>query len=216
MARSRGMDRSRDGGTAGRRRACAAIGLAALVLPAIASAGLAQTPGAAPATIPAAPPRDGGASGLALPRYVSLKPDRVNVRQGPGTDHRIAWVFQQAGLPVEVIAESDAWRQVRDSEGATGWVYHGLLSARRTVLVAPWTLKGAPPADGTAGGEGPAQIDLKMSRSTSASALAVIEAGVIGNVRQCDGTWCEIVVGTTAGFVEQKRLWGVYDGETVK
>ena len=80
-----------------------------------------------------------GESGLPIPRFVSLKSDRVNVRKGPSTDQAIVWVFNRAGLPVEVIAESENWRRVRDSEGADGWVFHSLLSGRRTVLVEPWS-----------------------------------------------------------------------------
>jgi len=80
-----------------------------------------------------------GKSALPLPRFVSLKSDKVNVRKGPSTDQAIVWVFSRAGLPVEVIAESDNWRRVRDSEGADGWVFHSLLSARRTALVTPWS-----------------------------------------------------------------------------
>ncbi len=80
---------------------------------------------------------EGAKSGQPLPRFVSLKSDKVNVRKGPATDQAIVWVFSRAGLPVEVIAESDNWRRVRDSEGADGWVFHSLLSARRTVLIAP-------------------------------------------------------------------------------
>src|SRR5262245_50012280 len=82
---------------------------------------------------------EGPKTALPIPRFVSLKSDKVNVRKGPSTDQSIVWVFSRAGLPVEVIAESDNWRRVRDSEGADGWVWHSLLSGRRTVLIAPWT-----------------------------------------------------------------------------
>ncbi|MGH6849504.1 MAG: SH3 domain-containing protein, partial [Methylocella sp.] len=79
----------------------------------------------------------GSASGLPVPRYVSLKSDRVNLREGPSKDHRTIWIFQRAGLPVEITAEFEIWRKVRDSEGAEGWVLHSLLSGRRTALVTP-------------------------------------------------------------------------------
>ena len=69
----------------------------------------------------------GATSGLPVPRYVSLKSDRVNLREGPSKDHRTLWVFQRAGLPVEITAESDTWRKIRDSEGTEGWVLHSLL-----------------------------------------------------------------------------------------
>src|SRR5438067_8632843 len=79
----------------------------------------------------------GPKSGLPLPRFVSLKPDRVNVRGGPTRDHEVTFVYTRAGLPVEITAESDNWRRIRDWEGAEGWVYHSLLSGRRTVVVSP-------------------------------------------------------------------------------
>jgi SH3-like domain-containing protein len=150
-------------------------------------------------------------SGLPLPRFVSLKADKVHVRQGPGTDHKIAWVFQQAGLPVEVIQEFETWRRVRDSEGTMGWVFHAMLSGRRTVLVLPWEAKGGETKDGKT-----VQAELRASGSASSSAVALIEAGVLANVRSCDGSWCEISVGPHAGHIEQKKLWGVYDKEPVK
>src|SRR5262245_43789677 len=74
----------------------------------------------------------GTKSGLPLPRFVSLKPDRVNVRGGPTRDHEVAFVYTRAGLPVEITAESDNWRRIRDWEGSEGWVYHSLLSGKRT------------------------------------------------------------------------------------
>src|ERR1700759_4210388 len=74
-------------------------------------------------------------SGLPVPRYVSLKSDHVNVRAGPTKDNDVAWVYTRSGLPVEITAEYENWRRVRDSEGSEGWVYHSLLSGRRTAVV---------------------------------------------------------------------------------
>ena len=79
----------------------------------------------------------GSVTALPLPRYASLKTDRVNLREGPSKDHATKWVFQRAGLPVEITGEFEIWRKVRDSEGAEGWVLHSLLSGRRTALGAP-------------------------------------------------------------------------------
>ena len=70
-----------------------------------------------------------------MPRYVSLKSDHVNVRAGPTKDNDVAWIYTRSGLPVEITAEFENWRRVRDSEGSEGWVYHSLLSGRRTAVV---------------------------------------------------------------------------------
>src|SRR5947209_3139264 len=74
---------------------------------------------------PAWPAGDAG-SGLAVSRFVSLKSDKVNVRAGPTRDHDVAWIYTRAGLPVEITAEYENWRRIRDWEGAEGWVYHSL------------------------------------------------------------------------------------------
>ncbi len=146
---------------------------------------------------------EGAKSSLPLPRFVSLKSDKVNVRKGPATDQAIVWVFSRAGLPVEVIAESDNWRRVRDSEGADGWVFHSLLSARRTVLVAPWS-------------KDKSTVPLYASKSTSSRAVAALQPNVLGNVMNCDGEWCELSVQDYTGYVQQDQLWGVYKGEEIK
>ncbi len=147
------------------------------------------------------------AVGVSTPRFVSLKADRVNVRRGPGHDHGIDWVFRRAGLPVEIIASSDIWRRVRDSEGASGWVLASLVSGRRTALVLPWEVKpGAPPP----------QVALKAHPRENAVVIAQVEAGVIANIRWCDGNWCQVGIASLMGFIEQPRLWGVYKGEVVR
>ena len=145
----------------------------------------------------------GGKNALPVPRFVSLKSDKVNVRKGPSTDQAIVWVLSRAGLPVEVIAESENWRRVRDSEGADGWVFHSLLSARRTALVIPWSKEEE-------------RVSLYSSKSTGSRAVAALQAGVLGSVLSCDGEWCELSVDDYYGYIQQEKLWGVYRGEEVK
>jgi SH3-like domain-containing protein len=147
-----------------------------------------------------------GGSGLPVPRFVSLKSDRVHSRQGPGTDYKVLWVYRRAGLPVEVVREFEGWRQVRDSDGAEGWVLQSLVSGRRTALVLPWEVKSG----------NSVKIDLLSDDRLGAAPVAVLEAGVIANVKSCDTRWCYVSVGDYRGYVEQKQLWGVYPGETVR
>jgi SH3-like domain-containing protein len=144
----------------------------------------------------------GTATGLPVPRYVSLKADRVNLHEGPSKDHRTIWVFQRAGLPVEVTAEFETWRRVRDSEGTEGWVFHSLLSGRRTALIVPWEKSGTVP--------------LLERADDKASVLARLQPNVIASVKTCDGSWCRIVVQDIDGYMRQEKLWGVYPGEKIE
>ena len=142
-----------------------------------------------------------GASGLPIPRFVTLKAEKVNVRKGPSSDHPVAWVFQSKGLPVEIIAEFETWRRVRDSEGAEGWILQNMLSGKRNVLVAPWRKE---------------QLTvLQQSSSAKSNVIAKVAAGAMGEIQSCDGAWCEVNVGGYSGYVEQSMLWGAYPGEVV-
>ena len=148
---------------------------------------------------------------LPLPRYASLKTDRVNLREGPSKDHRTLWVFRRAGLPVEIVAEFETWRRIRDAEGTEGWVLHSLLSGRRTALVT------APK-----GGDKSAQVPLFSKSEPNSGEEARLEAGVIGNVKSCASNWCRIIVALPQsrddvdGYIRQDRLWGVYPNETLE
>ena len=174
-------------------------------------AGLGLIPARALAEDPAA----AGRSGLAVPRFVSLKSDRVNLRQGPSGDHKIVWVFRRAGLPVEVVKESEGWRQVRDSEGTIGWVQGNMLSGRRTVTVQPWEV-GKAAAGAAAAKTAASPVPLFARDAASSGVVANVEPGVIASVVACTGEWCRISVGDLKGFIEQKKLWGVYVGEAIK
>jgi SH3-like domain-containing protein len=141
-------------------------------------------------------------SGLPVPRYVSLKSDHVNVRAGPTKDNDVAWVYTRSGLPVEITAEFENWRRVRDSEGAEGWVYHSLLSGRRTAVI---TMK--------------TKDDLASlyDRPDSGGAIAArLQAGVVAQVKKCSAGWCRVIGNGFDGWIEQQRLWGVYADEKVE
>jgi SH3-like domain-containing protein len=139
---------------------------------------------------------------LPLPRFASLKTDRVNLREGPSKDHATKWVYERAGLPVEITAEFEIWRKVRDSEGVEGWVLHSLLSGRRTALVTP-NKKGE-------------NSKLYARASASADLAATLQSGVIVSIRNCDGAWCLVDGDGFKGYIEQEKLWGVYPDEKIQ
>ena len=150
-----------------------------------------------------ADPLASGASGLPVPRFVSLKSDRVNVRGGPDKDHEVVWVYTKAALPVEITAEYDNWRRVRDWDGGEGWVYHSLLSGRRTVIVAPTAKRSEEP------------LALFDRPDRAAKLVARLQGGVGAAVKHCTGAWCRIAGEGFDGWIEQDRLWGVYPNEKV-
>ena len=143
----------------------------------------------------------GGKSGLQVPRFVSLKAGRVNVRVGPGEDYNVAWIFTRPGLPIEVIQEYDTWRRVRDSDGSVGWVFNSLLSGKRTAVVSPWD-----------GGE---PRPIRSSARPEAAITAYLQPGVMGSVDKCHAGWCKISGEGYSGWIPVEQLWGVYPNEEV-
>jgi SH3-like domain-containing protein len=142
-----------------------------------------------------------GPSGLPVPRFVTLKTEKVNVRTGPSSDHDVAFVYQRKGLPVEIIAEFETWRRVRDSEGTEGWILKNMLASKRNALIAPWKKNELTP--------------LYASRNLQSGWLANLAPGAFGEIATCDGQWCDVKMTGYRGFVQQERLWGAYPGEVV-
>jgi SH3-like domain-containing protein len=142
-----------------------------------------------------------GPSGLPIPRFVSLKTEKVNVRRGPSSDHAVAWVFQRKGMPVEIVAEFENWRRIRDSDGEEGWILQNMLAGKRTAVVAPWRQGQTLP--------------LYRKAAADGGLVARISAGVVSDVSSCTGEWCEVSAGGYDGWIEQTMLWGVYPGEAV-
>lgn len=132
-----------------------------------------------------------------IPRWVSLRSDEVNVRAGPGTRYPIEWVFVRESLPVEVIAEFDNWRQIRDIDGATGWIHQNLLSRNRFGVVI---------------GEVAMMV---RDPEPNGVPVAVIEPGVIVQVLRCRDDWCRVHADGHTGWLPRSQIWGVYADEEV-
>lgn len=147
-----------------------------------------------------------GASGLPLPRFVSLKSRRVNIRIGPSVDYAVSWMYTKEGLPMEIIQEYENWRRVRDAEGTEGWVNQALLSGDRTAIAAPWMR-----------GKGKdVFVNMRREAQNSSSVVAKLEPGVIIKIKECTGDWCRAQAGGAEGWVSQGEIWGAYPGEAFK
>ena len=140
----------------------------------------------------------GEVTNLPVPRYVSLRSSEINVRRGPGLDYRKDWVFHRAGLPVRIIEEYGDWRRIVDKDDAGGWVYHAMLTGRRTVLVIE---------DGTV---------LHEEPTDAAPANARAEQGVVAHLESCNPHWCLIEADGYEGWVRKSAVWGVDPNEIVE
>lgn len=146
-----------------------------------------------------------GKTGLPIPRFVSLKSGKANMRVGPGGKYQVAWLYKKKGLPIEIIQEFDNWRKVRDAEGNEGWMLHSLLSGKRTAIINPWE------SDKQKG-----LADLKSKSDVASSTIAKIEPGVVAQVDYCGEKFCHLTIGNNDGYVSKANVWGVYPDELIE
>ena len=139
----------------------------------------------------------GPVTNLPLPRFVSLRSSKINVRRGPGLDYRKDWVFRRTGLPVRVVDEYGDWRRIVDMDDAGGWVYHAMITGRRTVLIT---------------GD---DVALRERASDSAAAVAQAERGVVARLKSCVPDWCEVEAEGHRGWVRKAGIWGVDEDEVL-
>lgn len=130
-----------------------------------------------------------------LPRFASLRSNKVNIHVGPGADFPVEWRFQRQGLPIEIIAEFDTWRQIRDMEGTTGWVHKSLLIGKRNAIILH------------------TRKPLQRAASAEAAVVAYLEPGVIAKIKQCKADWCRLEIKGYEGWIERKNMWGAYPHE---
>jgi len=137
---------------------------------------------------------------LPLPRFVSFRTDPVNLRTGPGVRYPVEWIYMRRRLPVEIIAEFETWRQIRDPDGAQGWVHQSMLSGRRTAFVT---------------GEARA---LRKTNVAAGETLAMLEPGVVVDIQRCpaDGPFCRVEAAGLQGWLKRDELWGVYPDEKIE
>lgn len=149
---------------------------------------------------------------LPLPRFASLRSGKVNMHVGPGRDFPVEWTFQRQGLPVEIIAEFDTWRQIRDMEGATGWVHKSLLTGKRTAVIFP--PEKHKKADELAKEKPVIEKDaIRRSAAVDAPVVAYVQKGVVTKLKQCKGDWCRVDVKGYDGWIQKTGIWGVYQYE---
>ncbi|MES2607242.1 MAG: SH3 domain-containing protein [Pseudomonadota bacterium] len=141
---------------------------------------------------------------LTLPRFATLRATKANLHVGPGPNYPISWLLLRPGMPVEIIAEFDTWRQVRDWQGTEGWIHKSLLKGKRSF----WTL-------------GKTQ-ELKDKPDEKAKTIAFVEATVIGVLHECQAKWCRVEIKSAGeanknkiykGWLPRQSIWGTYPHE---
>jgi SH3-like domain-containing protein len=133
---------------------------------------------------------------LPLPRFAAIKSNEVNARSGPTTKSLIEWVFIKKGEPIEIIAEYEQWRQVRDVDGDGGWIHSSVLTGKRSVIIT-----------------GNKEVGLTKTSNPHSKVIAKLMPNVRCFLNKCKEDYCQIRCKDYLGWVSKKLIWGVYEND---
>jgi SH3-like domain-containing protein len=123
--------------------------------------------------------------------FLTLRNDKVNLRQGPSFDYPVKIFYKKKFLPVLVQDKSDNFRKVRDHENNSGWIHISQLSKKKAAITIDDDL-------------------ILFSNSTVYSnPLAIIKKGRLVKIIKCKNEWCKINTGEFKGWLQKKSLWGL-------
>ena len=123
--------------------------------------------------------------------FLTLRNEKVNLRQGPSFDYPVKIFYKKKFLPVLVQDRSENFRKVRDHENNTGWIHISQLSKKKAAIV----------------------IDDKLilfnSPTIYSNPLAILKKGRLVKIKKCKNDWCKVMTGDFTGWVKKKSLWGL-------
>ena len=123
--------------------------------------------------------------------FLTLRNDKVNLRQGPSFDYPIKLFYKKRFLPVLVQDKFENFRKIRDHENNTGWIHISQLSKKKAAINI---------------------YDEQLifnKPSIYSKPTAVIKKGRLCKIQKCREKWCKIKVDKFTGWVKKESLWGL-------
>ncbi len=123
--------------------------------------------------------------------FLTLRNEKVNLRQGPSFDYPVKIFYKKKYLPVLVQDKSDNFRKIRDHENNSGWIHISQLSKKKAAIVIDDNL-------------------ILFSNSTMYSnPIAILKKGRLVKIKKCKENWCKIMTGEFKGWIKKESLWGL-------
>ena len=122
--------------------------------------------------------------------FLTLRNDKVNLRQGPSFEYPIKLFYKKKFLPILVQDKYENFRKIRDHENNTGWIHISQLSKKKAAIV----------------------IDensyIYSSNTIYSKPLAVSDTGKLLLIKKCLKDWCKISNKEIKGWIKKDHLWG--------
>ena len=122
--------------------------------------------------------------------FLTLRNDKVNLRQGPSFEHPIKLFYKKKFLPVLVKDKFENFRKIRDHENNSGWVHISQLSKKRAAIVIN------------------KEVYIYSGKTVFSKPRAVAKTGKLLLIKKCYDEWCKISNKEVKGWVKTENLWG--------
>lgn len=122
--------------------------------------------------------------------YLTLRNDKVNLRQGPSLKYPVKLVYKKKFLPLLIQDKSGNFRKILDHENNSGWIHITQLSKKKAAINIEEK-----------------SIIFKKS-SLYSKPIAVMEKGRLCLIKKCRNNWCKIKTGNYIGWVKKRNLKG--------
>ena len=123
--------------------------------------------------------------------FLTLRNDKVNLRQGPSFDYPVKIFYKKKFLPVLVLDRSDNFRKIKDHENNSGWIHISQLSKKKAAIVIN------------------DKLILFNSPTVYSNPVAILKKGRLLKIKKCKNEWCKVVTGDFKGWVKKESLWGL-------
>ena len=123
--------------------------------------------------------------------FLTLRYDKVNLRQGPSREYPVKIFYKKKFLPVLIQDQSDNFRKIRDHENNTGWIHISQLSKKKAAIVI--------------------DDDLIMFKNPTiySKPIVILKKGKLSKIIKCKVEWCKVKVDNYKGWVKKESMWGL-------
>ena len=123
--------------------------------------------------------------------FLTLRNDKVNLRQGPSFDYPIKLFYKKKFLPVLVQEKFENFRKIRDHENNTGWIHISQLSKKKAAIIIN------------------DEELLFSSPSVYSRPSVILKRGRLCKIKKCKNDWCKVTVENFEGWIKKGSLWGL-------
>jgi len=123
--------------------------------------------------------------------FLTLRNDKVNLRQGPSFDYPIKLFYKKKFLPVLVQEKFENFRKIRDHENNTGWIHISQLSKKKAAIIIN------------------DEELLFSSPSVYSRPFVILKRGRLCKIKKCKNDWCKVTVENFEGWIKKGSLWGL-------